>query len=88
LQIRWLVHTADKRRALANACDRVAAFLMRGAWGPLLIGLPIALYFSGLTSGLNGSACPRAFSIVPSLSAMIAYGIPFALGWLLHRQMH
>ena len=88
LTIRRLVHTVDKNRVIAATCDRVVAFLMRGIWGPLLIGLPIALYFAGIDDWFEWIGLPSAFSIVPSPRAIFAYGIPFALGWMLHRQAH
>jgi hypothetical protein len=88
LTIRWLVHRIDRRRVIAFACDRVVAFLMRGIWGPLLIGLPIAVYFLGIDDWFEWIGLPASTSIVPSPRAIISYGIAFSLGWLLHRQMH
>lgn len=88
LTIRRFVHTVDKDRAIATACDRIVTFLMRGIFGPILIGLPLSLYFLGIDDWFEWIGLPSAFSIVPSPSAILAYGIPFALGWLLHRQTH
>ena len=48
LAIRWLVLAVDPRGALAAACHRVVAFLMRGIWGPVLIAQPIADYLNQL----------------------------------------
>ena len=88
LAVRWLVHAVDKRRVIAAACDRVVVFLMRGIWGPLLIGLPIAVYFLGIDDWFEWIGLPAPFSLVPSPRAIFGYGIAFSLGWLLHRQMH
>jgi glucan biosynthesis protein C len=88
LTIRWLVHRVDRRRVIASACDRVVAFLMRGIWGPLLIGLPIAVFFLGIDDWFEWIGLPASTSIVPSPRAVLSYGIAFSLGWLLHRQMH
>jgi glucans biosynthesis protein C len=87
LSIRWLVHAVDKRRAIAVVCDRIVAFLMRGIWGPLLIGLPIALYFLRIDNWFEWIGLPAPFSLIPSSQAIFGYGIAFALGWLLHRQI-
>ena len=88
LSIRSLVHRFDKRRVIANVCDRVVAFLMRGIWGPFLLGLPIALYYMGNDNWFEWIGLPSPFSLAPSLIAIFAYGIAFSLGWMLHRQMN
>jgi peptidoglycan/LPS O-acetylase OafA/YrhL len=87
LAIRWLVHAVDPRGALAAVGDRVVAFAMRGVWGPALIALPIAAYLYSLETWAEWLGLPAPFSIVPSLTALVGYGIAFGLGWVLNRQV-
>jgi glucans biosynthesis protein C len=87
LLLRAAVHAVDARGSIAAACDRGVAFVMRGVWAPVLIALPIAVYVWQLESWTEWLGLPAPFSIVPQTTALIGYGIPFALGWLLHRQL-
>ena len=87
LAIRWLVLAVDPRGAIAASCDRVVAFLMRGLWGPVLIALPIAAYLYQLESWTEWLGLPAPFLLTPDLKALIGYGVPFGLGWLLNRQV-
>jgi glucan biosynthesis protein C len=88
LLLRAGVHAVDARGSIAAACDHVVAFVMRGAWAPVLIAVPIAVYVWQLESWTEWLGLPAPFSIVPQATALLGYGIPFALGWLLHRQLH
>ncbi len=88
LGARGLVHAVDKRHVISNALDRIVAFLMQGIWGPLLIGLPIAVCFMRIDNWFEWIGLPAPFSLMPSPQAILGYGIAFVLGWLLHRQMH
>ncbi|HLF11747.1 MAG TPA: acyltransferase family protein [Gammaproteobacteria bacterium] len=87
LAIRALVHTVDPRRSIAAFCDRVVAFVMSGVWGPVLIALPIAAYVWQVESWPEWLGLPAPQALVPDPTALIGYGIPFALGWLLERQI-
>jgi glucans biosynthesis protein C len=87
LLLRAGVGAVDPRGAIAAACDRVVAFVMRGVWAPVSIALPIAVYLWQLESWTEWLGLPAPFSIVPQITPLIGYGIPFALGWLLHRQL-
>ncbi len=81
LAVRWLIHAVDPRGALAAACDRVVAFVMRGVWGPVLIALPIAAYLYQLDSWTEWLGLPAPFLLTPNMTALIGYGIAFGLGW-------
>ena len=87
LAVRAVVHAVDPRGSIAAVCDRVVALVMRGVWGPLLIALPIAAYLWQLESWTEWLGLPAPFSFVPNMTALIGYGIAFALGWLLNRQV-
>jgi hypothetical protein len=82
-----LVHAVDAGGSLRALGDRVVAFVMRGLWAPVLIAVPIAAYLWQLDSWTEWLGLPAPFSPVPNPTALIGYGVPFALGWLLHRQV-
>jgi glucan biosynthesis protein C len=86
LALRWLLDVVDPQGRIAALCDRVVALVMQGLWGPVLISLPIAacLWHQKWWSEWMGLPAPQ--SLVPVSSALIGYGLPFALGWLLQRQ--
>jgi glucan biosynthesis protein C len=88
LALRAVVGAVDKRGALAATCDRVVAFVMRGPWGTVLIGAPIAAYFWQRQGWTEWLGLPAPFSLVPDVTALLGYGIAFGLGWLLNRQVH
>jgi peptidoglycan/LPS O-acetylase OafA/YrhL len=69
-----------------NVIDAVIRFLMRGAWGPLLLGLPIAAYYSQLQGWSSWGGLPAPFSLIPDAGALLGYGLFFTFGWLLQRQ--
>src|SRR6202008_1988351 len=87
LAVRWLIQAVDPRGALASACDRVVAFVMRGVWGPVLIALPIAAYLYPLDSWTEWLGLPAPFLLTPNMTALIGYGMAFGLGWALNRQV-
>ena len=87
LAIRWLVLAVDPRGALAAACDRILAFVMRGIYGPVLIALPIAVYLWQLPSWAEWLGLPAPFFLTPTMTALIGYGMAFGLGWMLNRQV-
>jgi glucan biosynthesis protein C len=87
LGIRRLVQAVDPRGAVASALDRIVAFSMSGTWGPVVIGLPIAVYLWQHDAWIEWLGLPAPFSPIPDLTALIGYGMAFGLGWLLNRQM-
>lgn len=87
LALRVLVRHIDARGALGRRADRVVAFLMRGAWGPVLLAIPSTLYFGSLASWDEWAGLPSPGSLVPDVGGVIGYVVPFGLGWLLHRQI-
>jgi glucan biosynthesis protein C len=88
LLLRAGLRAVDPRGSIRAACDRVVAFVLGGAWAPVLIALPIAAYLWQRETWTEWLGLPAPFSLVPDTTALIGYGIPFALGWLLHRQVH
>ena len=66
--------------------DSAVRFLVRGAWGPLILALPIAAYYAELRGWSSWGGLPAPFSLVPDAGALLSYGLFFAFGWLLQRQ--
>ena len=87
LLLRAAVHAVDARGAVRGACDRVIAFAMRGIWAPALIASPIAVYLWRTETWAEWLGLPAPIALLPNPTALIGYGVPFALGWLLHRQL-
>lgn len=86
LGLRALLGGVDARGAWQGPVDRCVAFVMRGIWGPVLLALPAALHYWPTSAWNEWTGLPAPASIVPDLGAFIGYGMPFGLGWLLHRQ--
>jgi peptidoglycan/LPS O-acetylase OafA/YrhL len=77
----------DRRGVAAAGLDRIVAFLFGGLYGPLLIAAPIAVYFWLDKDWTAWLGLPAPFLLTPNTLALVGYGIPFVLGWLLHRQI-
>ena len=87
LVIRAVVNGAIDRDGRARrAIDAVVRFLMRGIWGPVLLAIPLAAYFYQFDGWPGWTGLPAPFSLYPNAGALLAYGILFGFGWLLHRQ--
>jgi peptidoglycan/LPS O-acetylase OafA/YrhL len=87
LALRGLMGAVDPRGVAATAGDRAIAFIMSGVWGPVVIATPIALYLLQLPRWSEWVGLPAPFGLTPDVTALIGYGIPFGLGWLLNRQV-
>jgi len=87
LAIRGVVQQVDARGSFGALCDRAVAFLMRGICGPVLLALPPALYYWQFAGWNEWFGLPAPFTLDPDVGALIGYGVPFGLGWLLQRQV-
>jgi glucan biosynthesis protein C len=87
LAVRASTQALDPRGSITAACDRAVAFIMRGVWGPVLLALPAAIYYWQYQPWSEWLGLPAPTSLVPQVGALIGYGVAFALGWLLHRQV-
>ncbi len=52
----------------------------------MLLALPIAVYYYGSKHWSPWGGLPAPFSLIPDVGALLAYGLFFGFGWLLHRQ--
>ena len=71
---------------LQAVLDSAIRFFVRGAWGPVLLALPLVAYYVPLKGWSSWGGLPAPFSLVPDMGALIGYGLFFTFGWLLHRQ--
>jgi len=79
---RWL----DANGAIRSFTDRAMRSLVNTELAPLIFATPtvVCLYF---TAGWTWPGIPPADTgLTPKLPTVIAYGLPFVFGWLLHRQ--
>jgi glucans biosynthesis protein C len=87
LAVRAAVNALDPGGSIIVVCDRAVAFIMRGLWGPVLLALPAAAYYWQFQPWSEWGGLPTPSSFVPQVGALIGYGVAFALGWLLQRQL-
>lgn len=73
--------------ALRSAADRLLATALRLRIAPLLLAAPLglALYLTPWWVQWQGVPVPL-MGLVPSLPSLLAFGVAFLCGWLLHRQ--
>ena len=87
LILRTVVHAIDTGGRLRAATDRIVAFTMSGLWAPVIIALPLIAFHIPFANWSEWLGLPAPFTLMPQLNAIVGYGVPFALGWLLHRQI-
>jgi peptidoglycan/LPS O-acetylase OafA/YrhL len=87
MSARLLVHAVDRRGAWPARADRAFRALVVLRVGPLVWAAPTAaaLYFTPWWSMWQGIP-PPIMGFVPNVPALLAFGMAFAFGWLLHRQ--
>jgi peptidoglycan/LPS O-acetylase OafA/YrhL len=77
----------DRAGRLAGALDAVVRFCLRGVWGGALLGLPLAAYFYALDGWASWTGLLAPLALMPQTASILSYGLPFAFGWLAHRQV-
>jgi glucan biosynthesis protein C len=78
--------TLGRSTRVRTAADAAVSFLTRSVAGPALLAVPIAAYYVELDGWSGWGGFPAPFSLIPDVGALLAYGMFFAFGWLLHRQ--
>jgi hypothetical protein len=56
------------------------------SWGAAVIGLPLAAYFYSLDDWPSWTGLLTPVALAPETASVLSYGVPFAFGWLAHRQ--
>ena len=87
IAMRGLAHLVDRTGKLAKALDAVVRFCLSGVWGAALIALPLAAYFYALDGWPSWTGLLAPLALLPQTHSVLSYGIPFAFGWLAHRQI-
>ena len=79
----------DRKGHLRRGIDALVRIAVPYLWGPAILAVPVALglYYQNPWIGWFGVPTPDS-SYIPSLAAMVSFGMAFGLGWLLHRQAH
>lgn len=87
LGLRAIGRVVDRAGRLTATLDAVVRFCLSGVWGAALIGLPLAAYFYGLDGWPSWTGLLAPLTLAPQPASVLSYGIPFAFGWLAHRQV-
>jgi glucan biosynthesis protein C len=86
LAIRGVARIADRRGRALAPLDALVRFSLGGVWGAAVIGLPLAAYFYALDGWPSWTGLLVPLTLAPQTPSMLSYGVPFAFGWLAHRQ--
>jgi glucan biosynthesis protein C len=82
-----LVRAFDANGHLRNLADRSIRALVSTELAPLIFAVPTVICLC-FTPGWTWPGVPPADTgLTPKVPTLIAYGMPFAFGWLLHRQI-
>jgi peptidoglycan/LPS O-acetylase OafA/YrhL len=76
----------DRSGRVLAALDAAVRFCLSGVWGAAVIGLPIAAYFYALDGWASWTGFLAPLALAPQPPSVLSYGVPFAFGWLAHRQ--
>ena len=89
LAVRALYTRLDGSGVGRRAIDRVVAVVVRNHVAPLLLALPLCLVFYNIDKWVIWTGIPTPdHSLIPEWPSLLAYGIAFGFGWVLHRQTH
>lgn len=75
-----------RNERVAAGLDRVLGFMTKNVCGPLILAAPIAAFYAFARFWSPWGGLPAPMSLVPDGGALLAYGMYFGFGWLLHRQ--
>lgn len=78
----------DRGGRIRRLLDTIVLFIMKSGWAPVILALPLIVYFYNLDGWASWMGIPAPIKLALQTSALIGYGIPFGFGWLLHRQTH
>ena len=87
LVLRALGGVVDRAGRLTRVFDASVRFCLSGVWGAVIIGLPLAAYFYALDGWPSWTGLLAPLALLPQTSSVFSYGLPFAIGWLAHRQV-
>jgi ABC-type multidrug transport system ATPase subunit/peptidoglycan/LPS O-acetylase OafA/YrhL len=87
LACRWAILTIDRRQVLRDAIDAAVRGAVRSSTAALLLAVPVgfALYARHDLIAWSGIPTPDQ-SLIPQVTALVAFGTALSFGWLIHRQ--
>ncbi|ORA49135.1 hypothetical protein BST21_07765 [Mycolicibacterium celeriflavum] len=89
LILRATIRAVDRDGNAMCVIDKMLGILMRTGLAAVAFALPVAAwYVFKWHDWAQWQGLPAPQSIIPSIPALLAYGLSFAVGWLLHRQSH
>lgn len=87
LILRAAARTVDRNGKALRALDRMLGFLMRTGLAAVAFALPIAAWFVFMwPEWAQWQGLPTPQLLIPSVPAVLVFGLSFAVGWFLHRQ--
>lgn len=87
LALRGLVVAVDRSGALRERLGDLAQAVL-GFWSPVLLAAPVAATFWFQKDWPLWWGIPTPdMSLIPNLPALVAFGMAFGLGWVVHRRM-
>jgi peptidoglycan/LPS O-acetylase OafA/YrhL len=86
LLMRAIARRADRGSRVLTWFDAIVRFCLSSVWGAAVIGLPLAGYFYSLDGWPSWTGLLTPVALAPQLASVLSYGVPFAFGWLAHRQ--
>lgn len=87
LVMRGMARIADRKGRILLALDAIVRFCLGGVQGAAIIGLPLAVYFYALEGWPSWTGLLTPVTLAPQTPSVLSYGVPFAFGWLAHRQI-
>jgi peptidoglycan/LPS O-acetylase OafA/YrhL len=87
LLVRGLVAAIDRAGRLRAGVDRVVSWVVASPLAPVILAVPAAavLYTHDGWMRFFGIPTPDN-SLIPNTPALVAFGLAFGMGWLIHRQ--
>lgn len=87
LGVRGLLSALDRRGHLVRYADRALGAMLASRTAPLVLAAPAAvvLHYTSWWIPWQGLPAP-IMGLVPNFPGLLAYGLAFGFGWLLHRQ--
>ena len=87
MTLRALMMRVDRNGRVAGLVDRGLRALLSSGMAPLILALPVATVLALEPKWLPFVGVPTPDqSLIPSLPALVAYGLAMGIGWALHRQ--
>ena len=86
---RAAARAVDRDGKALSGIDRMLRFLMHTGLAVVVFALPIAAWYAFMwPEWAHWQGLPTPQSLIPSVPAVLVFGLSFTAGWFLHRQPH